>query len=189
MGTPNEKRSPRAAVALTAALLAAAALAMGGCGGDDGDSTPTAGSTVDLPTGTLSKSQLATTADGLCTDSTDRILNEADPADFGQDGPQPDEVEASAPFWRATAAEGQILIDQLSQLQPPKDEQQQWDAYLKLLETGTVDYANALLGPAEDGDPDAFYQAAVDAQRDLIKLAKASQALGLKVCGARDIPS
>ena len=57
------------------------------------------------------------------------------------------------------------------------------------MEAGTVDYANALLGPAEDGDPDAFYQAAVDSQKELIKLAQASQDLGLKVCGTREIGS
>ena len=99
-------------------------------------------------------------ADKLCTASTARILRRGRSPDFGEDGPQPDEVEASAPFWRATAAEGQTLVDQLSQLQPAKDEQKQWDGSVDLLETGTVDYANSLLGPAEDGDPDAFYEAA-----------------------------
>ena len=44
-------------------------------------------------------------------------------------------------------------------------------------------------GPAEDGDPDGFYQAALDSQKTLVELAKASQDLGLKVCGIRDIGS
>jgi len=169
---------------LFAALVAAA---LGGCGGGD-ETSPAAEATVTLPTGTLSRSELASEADSLCADMSERILNDASPPDFGTDGPQPDEVKATAPFWQATATEGQTLIDQLSQLQPPKSEQQSWDAYVKMLERGTVDYANSLLGPAQDGDPDAFYQAAVDAQRDLIKLARASKDLGLKVCGARDAP-
>jgi hypothetical protein len=173
----------RPAMALLAAL---AALIVAGCGGGD-DTAPTSAATTDLPTGTLSKSELASEADQLCADSSDRILADADPPSFGKDGPQPDEVEASADFWRATAAEGQVLVDQLSELQPPKSEEQQWAEYVRMLEAGTVDYANSLLGPAEDGDPDAFYQAAVDAQKELVQLAKASQRLGLKVCGTRDI--
>jgi hypothetical protein len=170
----------------TALALALAALSIAGCGGGD-DTTPTSTATTDLPTGPLSRSELVTEADQLCADSTDRILGEADPPSFGKDGPQPDEVEASADFWRATASEGQVLVDQLSELQPPKSEEQQWAEYVRMLEAGTVDYANSLLGPAEDGDPDAFYQAAVDAQKDLVQLAKASQRLGLEVCGSRDI--
>lgn len=169
-------------------LAAGVAIALAGCGGD-AETTPTADATVELPTGTLSRAELATEADALCTDATERITAAAEPPDFGTDGPQPEEVEATAPLWRTTAAEGEVLIGQLAQLQPPKAEQQSWDEYLKLLEQGTVDYANALLGPAEDGDPDAFYQAAVDSQRKLTELARASRALGLEVCGARDAPA
>ncbi len=82
-----------------------------------------------------------------------------------------------------------MLLDQLSQLQPPKSEQEQWDEFLDLMETGTVGYADSLLGPAEDGDPDGFYQAALDSQKTLVELAQASQDLGLKVCGIRDVGS
>ena len=178
--------------ARTAAMLAAAAacllVALTGCGSDD-ESTPTTETTTELPTGALSSRELVKTADGVCADATERILADASPPDFGGDGPQPDEVSASAGFWRATASEGQTLVDQLSQLQPPKDEQQQWNEFLDLMEAGTVDYANALVGPAEDGDPDGFYQAAVDSQKELIELAKASKALGLEVCGARELGS
>lgn len=182
--TPN-----RRLIASLAAILAAfVAVGLGGCGDDD-ETTPTADSTVALPTGPLSKAELADAADSLCADATERILSEAEAPDFGTDGPQPEEVEASAPFWRSTAAEGEVLIDQLSQLQPPKSEQRSWDEFLKLLEQGTVAYANALLGPAEAGDPDAFYQAAVGTQRDLLELARAARALGLEVCGARDAPA
>lgn len=177
-------RHPIAFLALTLAV----AVALAGCGGD-AETTPTADATVELPTGALSRSELATEADALCADTTERILAGAEPPDFGSDGPQPEEVEATAPFWRATAAEGEVLIGQLAQLQPPKAEQRSWDEYLKLLEAGTVDYANALLGPAENGDPDAFYQAAVDAQRKLTELNRASRALGLEICGARDAPA
>lgn len=169
-------------------LILAAGVAVGGCGGG-GETAPTADATVELPTGTLSGSELATEADALCADATERILAEAEPPDFGTDGPQPEEVEATAPFWEATASEGEVLVDQLSQLQPPKAEQESWDEFLSLLDAGTVDYANALLGPAEDGDPDAFYQAAVDSQRKLTELSRASRELGLEVCGARDAPA
>jgi hypothetical protein len=185
MRSPNDSRFPR----VVAALLAAVAIALlGGCGGDD-ETAPTVDATAELPTGMLSRAELASEADSLCADATERILSEAEAPDFGGDGPQPEEVEASAPFWQATAAEGEVLIDQLSQLQPPQSEQQRWDEFLKQLEQGTVDYANALLGPAEDGDPDGFYQAAVDTQRDLVELARAARALGLEVCGARDAPA
>jgi hypothetical protein len=173
---------------LSVVLAALAAAALAGCG--DGEETaPTVDATTELPTGTLSRSELTSEADALCADATERALSAADPPDFGDDGPQPEEVEASAPFWRTTAAEGEVLIEQLSQLQPPKSEQKSWDEFLKLLEQGTVAYANALLGPAEAGDPDSFYQAAVDTQRDLVELARAARELGLEVCGARDAPA
>ncbi len=83
------------------ALLALAT----GCGGDDSTSATESSTTVDLPTGELTKSELATEADALCADATDRIMNDADPPEFGDDGPQPEEVEASAPFWSATVEE------------------------------------------------------------------------------------
>ncbi len=186
MKSPTHIRPRRIA---TFAVVAASLLAvLGGCGGDDGTAT-TSESTVELPTGTLSKAQLVKTADGLCTDATDRIMADAEPPEFGEDGPQTEEVAASAEFWRVTAGEGQVLLDQLSQLQPPKSEQEQWDEFLDLMETGTVGYADSLLGPAEDGDPDGFYQAALDSQKTLVELAQASQDLGLKVCGIRDVGS
>jgi hypothetical protein len=176
---------PRAATA----LLAAAALALlNGCGGDD-ETEPTVDATTSLPTETLSKSELATEADALCTDATERILATAEAPSFSPEGPTPEEIEASAPFWEATAAEGEVLIDQLSQLEPPRSEERRWEEYLDKLESGTVDYANALLEPALAGDPEAFFQAAVDEQRKLSELARASNELGLKVCGARDAPS
>jgi hypothetical protein len=182
--TPN--RNP--IVTLSVVLVALAAVALAGCG--DGDETaPTVDATTELPTGTLSRSELASEADALCADATERVLSAAQPPDFGTDGPQPEEVEASAPFWRATAAEGEELIDQLSQLQPPKSERKSWGEFLGLLEQGTVAYANALLGPAEEGDPDSFYQAAIDTQRDLAELARAARGLGLEVCGVRDAPA
>lgn len=185
----TRRHTTRKATATLAAIAAATALlAVAGCGGDD-ETAPTTDPTVELPTGTLSKAELARTADGLCSDATERILADADPPDFGEDGPQPEEVSASAEFWRATSSEGQVLLDQLSQLQPPQGEQQQWDEFLELMEAGTVGYAEALLAPAEEGDPDAFYQAAIDSQKELIKLAQASQDLGMKVCGTREIGS
>ena len=175
---------------IAAVIAACAVLALAtGCGGEDSTSATESSTTVDLPTGELTKSELATEADALCADATDRIMNDADPPDFGDDGPQPEEVEASAAFWSATAAEGQTLVDQLSELQPPKDLQKQWDEFLDLLEAGTVDYANALLGPAEDANPDAFYSSALGAQKDLKKLAESSAALGMQVCGSSDSPN
>ncbi|GIK77262.1 MAG: hypothetical protein BroJett022_09520 [Actinomycetes bacterium] len=186
-GRPNTPS--RHLIAPLALILATgAAVALGGCGGDDA-TVPATDATMELPAGTLSRSELASEADALCADSTDRILAAAAPPDFGTDGPQPEEVEATAPFWRATATEGEVLVDQLSQLRPPEAEQESWDEFLKLLEAGTVDYANALLGPAEDGDPDALYQVAVDAQRKLVELNRASRELGLEVCGASDAPA
>lgn len=170
------------------AMLAALALLVG-CGGGDETTEPTVDATTALPTGTLSKSELATEADSLCTDATERILAEAEAPSFSPEGPTPEEIEASAPFWEATAAEGEVLIDQLSQLEPPSSEQRRWDQYLDLLESGTVDYANALLESAEEGDPEGFFQTAVDEQRELSKLARASGELGLEVCGARDAPA
>ncbi len=191
MAFRKHTRPQRPPLALAALLAVLALIGVAGCGGSDDTSTSstTTDATTELPTGTLSKAELAKTADQLCAESTARIADDAAAPEFGKDGPQPDEVKATAPFWSATAAEGQTLVDQLSQLQPPKDEQKQWNDFVDQLESGTVGYANALLGPAQDGDPDAFYQAAIDAQKELVKLAEASQALGMKVCGARDVPA
>lgn len=169
-------------------LLAVLLALLAGCGDDD-ETEPTVDATTSLPTGTLSKSELAAEADSLCTDATERILATAEAPSFSPEGPTPEEIEASAAFWEATAAEGEVLIDQLSQLEPPPSEKQRWEEYLDKLESGTVDYATALLEPAQAGDPESFFQTAVDEQRKLSELARASSELGLKVCGARDVPS
>jgi hypothetical protein len=187
MRSTSDSRLRRAA-ALLALLLVAAIVPLAACGGDD-ETAPTVDATTELPTGTLSKAELADQADSLCTDATERILDEAEPPSFSPEGPTQEEIEASVPFWEATAAEGEVLIDQLSQLEPQPSEQRRWDRYLDLLEDGTVDYANALLGPAQDGDPETFFDTAVDEQRELAKLARASAELGLEVCGARDAPA
>lgn len=182
-----KSRIPRAAFAPTALLVSVALLA--GCGGGDETATTQSITTADVPKGELTKAELITTADGYCKDATARIDADADPPSFSPNGPTPEEIKASAPFWSATAKEGAVLVDQLSALQPPQDEQKQWDEFVKLLNTGTVDYANQLLGPANDSDPDTFYSSALAAQQDLADLATASKALGLKVCGSSDLPS
>lgn len=176
---------PVRATALAIAALLAALIA--GCGGDDSTATET--STVELPAGELTKLELATQADALCTDANERIAAAADPPEFGDDGPQPEEVEASAAFWSASATENEVLVDQLSQLQPEKAQAREWDEFVALMQTGTVDFATGLLEPAESGDPDGFYAAALDSQKDLQDLASTAKGLGIEICGSSDVPS
>ncbi len=164
MGTHIYTRSLR--IAAVIAAFAALALATG-CGGDDSTSTGESTATAELPTGELTKAELATEADSLCSATTERILAAADSPEFGEDGPQPEEVEASAPFWSATVEEQQVLVDQLNQLQPEAKQQKQWDEFLVLFESGTVDFANDLLDAAENADPDTFYSTALAKQKDL----------------------
>jgi hypothetical protein len=184
MPAPRDKRPHLRALAALAAV--AVTLLMAACGGGDETSVPEADSTIDLPTGTLTKSELIKTADGLCGDANDHILGQAQPPDFGRDGVQKDELTASADFWETTANESETLVNQLSQLQPPKSLEKQWSDYLDLLRAGTVDYANGLASAAQDGDVDAFYAAARAGGPKLVELDAQSQALGLRVCGKGD---
>jgi hypothetical protein len=184
MGINFDSRFLGATGAPVALLVSLALLA--GCGSSDETSTTT---TADVPTGELTKSKLIATADGYCTDATARIAADADPPSFSPEGPTPEEIKASAPFWSATAKESAALVDQLSALQPPKDEQKQWDEFVKMLDAGTVDYSNQLLGPANDSDPDTFFSVAQAEGQQLAELAAAGHELGLKVCGASDLPS
>ncbi len=58
-----------------------------------------------------------------------------------------------------------------------------------LFESGTVDFANALLDVRRERDPETFYSSALRRQKDLKKLAESSAALGMQVCGSSDTPT
>jgi hypothetical protein len=173
-------------VATLAAVLAAAALALAAAGCGDGDDTGSTASTSSLPTGELAKGELAATADDLCTQSNEEILATVDPPDFGEDGPQKDELKDSVPYWQETASKEQELIDQLSQLQPAADVQKQYGEFLDLMQKATVDYAKALAAASEQSDLKAFFAAAKDAQKPVTDLASTAASLGMTVCGANE---
>ena len=98
---------------------------------------------------------------------TSNSQNEATPPDFGKDGPQPDELEASADYFQASADGQQELFDQLSQLQPASDVADDWQAFLKSYETSVVEDASSLAEQAAAGDPDKFFSTALDNQAQL----------------------
>ena len=93
----------------------------------------------------------------ICTTSND-VKIDAQPPDFGTDGPQADEIKATAPFWAATADQQQQLLEQLSQLQPPADLQQKYDEFLRLQKKANVELALTLQKYAEAADVKAFFQ-------------------------------
>jgi hypothetical protein len=175
----------RFAMAIAALTVGLIALLAAGCGGDDETASATDG-TAALPSGELSKEALASAADGLCTETNQEILDEVDPPDFGDDGPQASELPDSVPYWQTTAEKGQELVDQLSDLQPPEDLQQQYDEFLKLMEKENVDYANALEGYAADSDLKGLFGAAQKFQAELVELPGTAQRLGMSVCGANE---
>ncbi|MFN8112184.1 MAG: hypothetical protein U0R51_03185 [Solirubrobacterales bacterium] len=173
----------RAALLLIAAAAAILVSVLAGCGGgDDSDAT-----TSSVPTGELSAAELASTADDLCAERA-KVIPDAPAPDFGPDGPQSDEVKATAPYWEETAADSQDLLDQLSELQPPADLEKKYAEFLDLMKQGTVDFALELQKLAEAGDVKTFFRQAYKSQRELITLADSAQALGMKVCGAREVP-
>jgi len=104
--------------ALTAlSLLLLASLGLAACGGGDDTNASTSTSTSAEP---LTKSELAATADQLCTEMSQRVSDRAEIPDFGKDGLQSDELEAAYPFFAARAEEGQALVDELDGLKPPQ---------------------------------------------------------------------
>ena len=60
--------------------------------------------------------------------------------------------------------------------------------FLDLMKQGTVDFALELQKLVEAGDVKKFFRQAYKSQRELITLADSAQALGMKVCGAREVP-
>ena len=181
--------TPALRVLTIAAVLSAfvlSGLGLSACGGDDETSSSGSTSTASVPTGQLSAKALASEADSLCTAANEQLQNEATPPDFGKDGPQPDELEASADYFQASADGQQELFDQLSQLQPASDAADDWQAFLKSYETSVVEDASSLAEQAAAGDPDKFFSTALDNQAQLQDLARMSSDLGMKVCAASD---
>jgi hypothetical protein len=184
------RSSTPASRALTLAAIASAfvlsALGLSACGGDDATSSSATTSTASVPTGRLSADALASEADSLCTATTEQLQDAATPPDFGKDGPQPDELEASADYFQAGADGQQELFDQLSQLQPAPDVADEWQAFLESYETSEVETASSLAEQAAAGDPDKFFSTALHNQAQLQDLARMSADLGMKVCAASD---
>jgi hypothetical protein len=169
-----------------ASTLATVGLGLVACGSDD---STLSSSTHSEPSGQLNAAQLASTADSLCSDATDRIAAQAEVPDFGKNGLQSDEVKASTEFWKATATEQTTTLAQLSDLQPPDDEAKRWDQFLDLYKTGRVKYAKDLAKPAARGDQEKFFDVGLAAQTSLTQLDRLSQALGMKICGASSLPT
>ncbi len=172
----------RALTALSLVLLASLGLAA--CGG--GDSTSTSISTSAEP---LTKSELAATADQLCSEMNQRVTDRAEIPDFGKDGLQSGELEAAYPFFTARAEEGQALVDELAGLNPPKSLAADWKSFVAMMQTSVVDYANDLADPAKAGNTHDFFAIGLEAQSGLTQLDQSAKALGLSVCGASSLPS
>lgn len=186
MRDPFHHQPQRALASIAvASALAAAGLGLAACGGADSTST----STSSVPSGQLTAAELASTADSLCSDATDRIAAQAEVPDFGKNGLQSDEVKASTGFWEATATEQEATLAQLSELQPPDDEAKRWDQFLDLYKMGRVKYASDLAKPAAQGDQEKFFDVGLAAQTNLTQLDQLSRALGMKVCGASSLPA
>jgi len=173
--------------ALTAlSLLLLASLGLAACGGGDDTNASTSTSTSAEP---LTKSELAATADQLCTEMSQRVSDRAEIPDFGKDGLQSDELEAAYPFFAARAEEGQALVDELDGLKPPQAIAADWNDFVAMMQTSVVDYANDLAAPAKAGNTHDFFEIGLEAQSGLTQLDRSAQALGLDVCGASSLPS
>ncbi len=172
-------RSLRAS-ALTAAV--AASLTIAACGGGDDTSSTT---TASIPTGELAPAALAKEADSLCASAYSEIQNRSDAPDFGNDGPQEEELKASVPFFEASADAQQQLYDELSQLQPAGSVAAEWKQFLAAFEVGAVEFTSDLAEQAATGDGDTFFDVALKAQNDLVAVSQAASALNMKVCGAQ----
>jgi hypothetical protein len=173
-------------VAAVSSALALSGLGLSACGGDDETSGSASTATASVPSGPLSGKQLASEADSLCTAANEQLQSEATAPDFGNDGPQPEELEAAAPFYRALADGQQQLFDQLSQLQPAADVADDWKAFLESYETASVEDAAKIAEQAAAGDPESFFKTSLDNQAPLQDLAGMASELGMKVCAASD---
>jgi len=173
-------------VAAVSSTFVLGGLGLSACGGGDDTSSTTTTSSVSVPSGQLSADKLAAEADSLCTATNQQLKDGPAPPDFGEDGPQSDEMKAAAPYFQATADGQQQLYDQLSQLQPASDVAKDWQAFLKSYETNVVEQSAALADLAAAGDQDKFFSTALDGQAALQDLSAMSSGLGMKVCGASD---
>lgn len=182
MAAMNPATKSRTARAFVLSTAAAASLALSACGGGDDTSSTT---TASVPTGELAPAALAKEADSLCTDAYAAVQNRSDVPDFGTDGPQEDELTASAPFFEASAESQQQLYDELSQLQPAPSVAKDWEQFLEAFQTGSVEFTQNLADEAATGNGDEFFDVALKAQNDLSALAQSASALGMKVCGAQ----
>jgi hypothetical protein len=184
MAAMNRTKRIRSARASALSAAAAASIALTACGGGDDTSTTTAS----IPAGELAPAALAKEADSLCTDAYAEIQNRSDVPDFGNDGPQSDELKASTSFFEASADAQQQLYGELSQLQPAGSVAAKWKQFLNAFQVGGVEFTRDLADQAATGNGDEFFNVALKAQNDLAALAQAASGLGMKVCGAQNTP-
>ena len=125
------------------ATLAAFALAalVAGCGdGDDSSSTTASCRPASSPRRTSPSAAERRSVRHFGT----RSKPDAPAPDFGETAAAGGRDQGLGRFWAATADQGQDLLDQLSQLQPPADLEKQWDEFLRPVQAAQVDFADDL---------------------------------------------
>lgn len=152
-------------------MLAAAAIAVAGCGGAGG--TP------------LSKSEFITRGDAICTKyrTKNQALNEEAPAKNPTDPSATDaQVKASAPILRKLSANVRAARGEFSDLGPPTQVKNDWDNTLD-----DLDQIAANLDDAADAAQSVDRQKVVNLYADILRLNRRvsnfEKDYGFTVCG------
>ena len=154
----------RAAIA-TAAVLAA--VAVSGCGGDDGDTTYAAG--VSRP---IAKVQFLREADRICASTNARIEAAGDDLIGGRSDPPPAEVKRVVLGVAIPALEAEVRA--IRALGAPKGDEREVEAIVAATEDGIDEIRADPVGVVDRGPPAALRRAA-----------QLSRAYGSQECGLR----
>lgn len=151
------------------ALIAAALLAVAGCGGDS-DETSGGGDTQPA-------ADLVAQADEICQQAED----ERPEAPTIRAGASAAELEKTADYFRTDLRLTKRTLDQLSELTPPEGLEDQWQTVLDGFQA-VVDNYPAMIDAAESGDLEAFTEAIGEIQKSTEDLPRAAAEIGLEVC-------
>ena len=165
----------RATLILFACASIALAAAAAGCGGGGGDSSS------DQP---LTKSELITKADGICSDANKNVPTPpSDLTNFNPTTATTEQLKEFGDYLDKVAKHFRTELEDLQKLKPPADLADDYDKAMANLEESLNELDEAAQA-AKKGDRNELLSKLAESDKHSTEANKLAKKIGLKVCGA-----